>query len=365
MGSVLRSQHAWWVRIIATLLLFAALGGALNVQGPQRVSAAPRDPTPTPLATDAATPTVTPSASPAVTPIVTTGIGAASAAPPPGIAAAAAELYDQTTGKTLYALAPDVSLPMASTTKIMTAVVALTYGKLDQQITIGPDVVAIENGGTSVAGLRLGEKLSLRELLYCLMVPSGDDAAIAIADGIAGSQDKFVALMNLEAGLLGLSHTHYANPHGLDAPGHYTSVSDLVKLTAYAMSSPTFTQVVDTSSITLPATATHHEFQLVNTNELLANQPFAYDGAVGVKTGYTGGAGYCLVFMARRPSGVLIGALLGEPTYNGRFTDAAALMHWAYNSILAPATPGATSTATATAAATAGATPGATASTTP
>jgi D-alanyl-D-alanine carboxypeptidase len=276
------------------------------------------------------------------------------------ISATSAELYNATSGKTLYSLSPDASLPMASTTKIMTAVVALTYGKLDQPITVGPDVVAIEDGGTSVAGLQLGETLSLRELLYCLMLPSGDDAAIAIADGIAGSQSSFVALMNLEAGLLGLSHTHYANPHGLDAPDHFTSVSDLVRLTEYAMKSPTFAQVVATPNMTLPATATHHEFKLVNTNELLQTEPFAYDGAIGIKTGFTGPAGYCLVFMAKRPSGVLIGAVLGDSTYDGRFTDATALLNWAYTA-LSPA-PTATATASASPSATA---PAASATATP
>lgn len=258
-----------------------------------------------------------------------------------------------TTSKTMLALAPDVSVPMASTTKIMTAVVALTYGRIDQQITVGADAAAIEDGGASVAGLRQGETLSLRDLLYCLMLPSGDDAAIAIADGVGGSQSSFVALMNLEAGLLGLSHTHYANAHGLDAPGHFTSASDLARLTEYAMTSPTFAQVVGASSITLPATATHHAFTLVNTNELLAGEPFAYEGAIGVKTGFTGSAGYCLVFMARRPAGVLIGVVLGEPTYNGRFTDATAMLNWAYSQLSPSPTPTATAGATQTATSTA------------
>ncbi len=369
MGSASRIRHdgrAWQVRIIAALLLVAALGVSLSAQAPQRVDAAPRDPTPTAAATSATTPSLTPSVTPSTTPAptpettpaATASVGVASAPPPPPIAAAPAGRYDGPPGAPRDSLAPDVSLPMASTSKIMPAVVALTYGKLDQQITVGPDVVAIENGGTSVAGLRLGEKLSLHELLYCLMVPSGDDAAIAIADGVAGSQQNFVALMNLEAGLLGLSHTHYANPHGLDAPGHYTSVSDLVKLTAYAMASPTFAQVVSTPSITLPATATHHEYHLVNTNELLQTEPFAYAGAIGVKTGFTGGAGYCLVFVAQRPSGTLIGAVLGEPLYNGRFTDASALLNWGYG-LLEPASPGGGPTAPPSL------TPGATASATP
>lgn len=265
---------------------------------------------------------------------------------PPAISAREAMLYDATTGKTLLAFNANQEMPMASTTKIMTAVVALTYGKLDQPITVGQDAVALDNQGTSICGLRLGEILTLREMLYCLMLPSGDDAAVAIADGVGGSQAGFVALMNLEVGLLGLSHTHYANPHGLDQPGHYTTAADLVKLTEYAMSSPTFAKIVNTAAITLPANATHHQYLLTNTNELLASEPFAYPGAIGVKTGYTGGAGYCLVFVAARPQGTLIGVVLGEPLYDGRFTDAAALLNWGYAQLpAAAATPAATATA--------------------
>ncbi len=352
MGS---ASHVWWSRVAAGALLVVALCVTLSACAPLSASVRPggRAITARALWPLDATPGVTPSVS-ATTGPATTATAVATPltpsvgpdgppTPPPALSATAAELYDVTTGKTLLTLAPDTSLPMASTTKIMTAVVALTYGKLDQPITVGQDTVDIEDGGTSVAGLRLGETLSLRELLYCLMLPSGDDAAIAIADGVAGSQTAFVALMNLEAGLLGLSHTHYANPHGLDAPDHFTSVSDLVRLTEYAMKSPTFSQVVDTPSLTLPATATHHEFQLINTNELLQTEPFAYDGAIGAKTGYTGPAGYCLVFVAKRPSGILIGAVLGEPTPASRFTDATALLNWEYNQ-LTPASPTPTAT---------------------
>lgn len=356
MGS---ASRIWWVRISAVLLLVAALSATLSAWASPGAFAAPLradrgalsllDPTSTATSdSSASTPTVIASATPSGTATLP-ALGADVTAPtPPAITAAAAELYDATSGKTLLTLSSDKSVPMASTTKIMTAVVALTYGKLDQMITVGPDAYAIEFDGTSVAGLRLGEKLSLQELLYCLMLPSGDDAAIAIADGVAGSQTHFVALMNLEAGLLGLSHTHYANAHGLDATGHYTSASDLVRLTEFAMQSPMFAQVAETPSKTLPATATHHKFELVNTNELLRSEPFAYDGAIGIKTGYTGGAGYCLVFMAKRSAGTLIGVVLGEPTYNGRFTDATALLNWGYQ-LLAPTTtvtPGATPSVT-------------------
>lgn len=354
MGS---GSPSWLARAVAALLLVTSL--ALIACAPQSASAGQRSAaldaltlpldttTPTASITPSVTASVTASVTPSVTPVLPS-VGSNGPPPaPPYVAATAVELYDATNGKMLYSRSPDLSLPMASTTKIMTAVVALTYGKLDQMITVGQDVVNIEDGGTSVAGLRLGERLSLHDLLYCLMLPSGDDAAIAIADGVGGSQASFVALMNLEAGLLGLSHTHYANPHGLDAPGHYTSVSDLVRLTQYAMHSPTFAQIVDTPSLTLPATATHHQFVLVNTNELLPNEPFTYSGAIGVKTGFTGPAQYCLVFMARRPSGVLIGAILGDATYDGRFTDASALLDWAYSQLSPTPTPTASASPTA------------------
>lgn len=356
MGS---GSHSWLARVAAALLLVTSL--ALVACAPSSVGKrttaldALTLPLTTTTPTASTTPSVTASATASATPLLPSVGADGPPTAPPTVAATAVEVYDTTTGKTLYSRSPDLSLPMASTTKIMTAVVALTYGKLDQMMTVGPDTVAIEDGGTSVAGLRLGEQLSLHDLLYCLMLPSGDDAAITIADGVAGSQANFVALMNLEAGLLGLSHTHYANPHGLDAPDHYTSVSDLVRLTQYAMQSPTFAQVVDTPSLTLPATATHHQFNLVNTNELLPNEPFTYSGAIGVKTGFTGPAGYCLVFMARRPGGVLIGAILGDATYDGRFTDAAALLDWAYNQISPTPTP--TVAASPTASPSASATP--------
>lgn len=271
-------------------------------------------------------------------------------ATPPPLTARAAELYDLTTGKTMLAVNANTEAPMASTTKIMTAVVALTYGRLDQRINVGADAYAIEFQGTSIAGLKLGESLTLRELLYCLMLPSGDDAAVAIADGVGGSQAGFVALMNMEAGLLGLSHTHYANAHGLDQAGHYTSASDLVRLATYAMNSPTFAQIVRTPTMILSPTATHHRYSLTNTNQLLPGEPYAYAGAAGVKTGYTGGAGYCLVFMAVRPQGTLIGVVLGEPLEFERFTDPTALLNWGYSQL--PTSPPATTPiATATTAA--------------
>jgi D-alanyl-D-alanine carboxypeptidase len=217
---------------------------------------------------------------------------------------------------------------MASTTKIMTALVAVTYGNLDQRITVGPDVYTLNGTGASLAYLRPGDTLTLRELLYGLLLPSGDDAALVIADSIGGSQAGFVWLMNDEARLLGLAHTHYVNPHGLDQDGQYTSVADLARLTAFVLRTPAIASVVATPTLTLAQTADHVTYIWQNTNELLF--PPVYPGILGVKTGYTGGAGACLVFAATGSAGRLIGVVLDEPTKEERFTDARVLLNWGF-----------------------------------
>lgn len=248
--------------------------------------------------------------------------------PAPPLAAHVAYLLDPDRGTLYLATNPNAEVPMASTTKIMTALVALSVGTLDMPITVGADAAAINDGTSSVAGLRTGEVLTLHDMLYALMLPSGDDAAIAIADGVAGSQERFVGLMNAEAALLGLWHTHYADVHGLDIVQHYTSARDLVTLTRVALRSPTFSQIVATPSYVLPATNSHAAYEWHNTNRLLTDRP--YEGVTGVKTGFTGDAGRCLVFSATRPSGRLLGVLLGEPTDADRFADARALLDWGF-----------------------------------
>ena len=246
----------------------------------------------------------------------------------PSLSAREALLLDPVTGQVYLANDAGGEMPMASTTKIMTALVAISFGNLDQRLTVGSDAAALSGTDASVAGLRAGETFTLRELLYALLLPSGDDAAVAIADGVAGSQERFVQLMNLEAALLGLGHTHYADVHGLDAPGHYTTASDLAVLTAAALRSPLFAQVVATPVYKVAATATHDAHTWQTTNLLLSTE--SYPGVLGVKTGFTGGAGYCLVFTAARPYGSLLGVLLGEPDEQARFDDAAALLTWGF-----------------------------------
>ena len=250
----------------------------------------------------------------------------------PAVSAYAAYLVNVDTGQVYLAQHAGDERAMASTTKIMTAMVALTFGHLNQRITVGADAPAIISQGASVAGLVQGDTLTLHDLLYGLLLPSGDDAAIAIADGVAGSQAKFVALMNDEAALLGLWHTHYNDVHGLDTPDHYTTARDLARLALFAMRDPTFAAIVDTATYTVPPTADHHGYVWDTTNLLLTNADY-YAGATGVKTGYTGNAGPCLVFAATRNGRHLLGVLLGEPDATGdaqRFTDATALLNWGF-----------------------------------
>jgi D-alanyl-D-alanine carboxypeptidase len=282
------------------------------------------------LAPLAAEPPVMAAAHPAASPAVRL------VPPLPHLSAREAFLVDETTGQTMLSMNADTSMPMASTTKIMTAIVALTYGKLNQPVTVGQDAYNVRYQIASLCsgnGLVVGDVLTLKQMLYCLMIPSGDDAAVAIADTVGGSESNFVALMNLEARLIGMAHTHYANAHGLDQNGHYSSASDLVKLANYALQSPTFAQIVDTPSYVIPATNHNHEYDITNTNWLLPGLSFAYPNVIGIKTGYTGGAGGCLVFAWRHNGTTLIGAVLGEPDGGGantdRFTDSRALLNWA------------------------------------
>ncbi len=245
----------------------------------------------------------------------------------PRVASTAAILLDPDTERVYLSMHADQRLAMASTTKIMTTVVALTYGNPDQKITVGQDAQDMNNGDNSSAQLKKGDVLTLRQLLYGLLLPSGDDAAVAIADGVAGSQAQFVTLMNAEAALLGLTHTHYVNPHGLDEAGHYTTAGDLAQLARFALSFPLFRQIVATRELVVAATSEHPRYDWISTNNLLAAH---YPGLIGIKTGHTGDAGYCFVFAAQRPYGELLGVVLGDGADPERFDDARALLDWGF-----------------------------------
>src|SRR5260221_8124875 len=159
---------------------------------------------------------------------------------------------------------------MASCTKIMTALLAVEHGSLDQVITVGADAHALVRADSSYMGLGTGEKLTLRDLLYGLVLPSGNDAAIAIADGISGNVTDFVALMNQRAAQLGLTHTHFMNPHGLGAPNHYTSARDLAVLAGAPKQNPVVVQISSAVPNSISKTAPPPAYELENRGGLVS-----------------------------------------------------------------------------------------------
>lgn len=193
---------------------------------------------------------------------------------------------DSKTKQVLFEQNADEIVPMASTTKILTALVAITHGDLDREVTISKNAASIRG---SKVGYVAGEKIRLRELLYGLMYKSGNDAAIAIAEDIGGSVEGFAKIMNDYAISLGLINSHFESPHGLDSPKHYTCAYDLALLTTKAMESELFCQICGTKSITRDTSNFTRDYN--NINKILYKIPEAN----GVKTGYTGQAGKCLV----------------------------------------------------------------------
>lgn len=246
---------------------------------------------------------------------------------PPSVSAASAFLLDADSGNTLADINGEQERTMASTTKIMTALVALQRGQLDQLIAVHEDAIEeVEQNNGSNAALKVNEQLTLRDMLYGLLLPSGDDAAVAIADGLAGSQAGFVQWMNQEALQLHLTHTHYGNVDGLFSDNHYTTAHELAVLARYALRQPLFAQIVQTRMYQPSPAGTHQAHSWVNTNNLL----WTYAGATGVKTGYTGDAGPCLVFSATRGGHHLIGVVLHTSTEASRFSDAQKLLDWGF-----------------------------------
>lgn len=242
------------------------------------------------------------------------------AAPPPGVSAAAAVVLDWNTGRLLYGKNPHQRRAPASTTKIMTALLALETGRLNDRVAISRQAAATP--GSSM-GLRAGDQYSLEEMLYGLLLPSGNDAAVAIAEHIAGSVEGFVGLMNARATQLGLEDTQFVNPHGLTAPGHRSSAYDLALLTRHALSNPTFAELVRFKRFQ----ACEEEGrvrELYNTNQLL----WQYRWADGVKTGTTSVAGRCLVSSATQGAQRLIAVVLRS---GDRFGEAQRLLEWGFD----------------------------------
>lgn len=237
-----------------------------------------------------------------------------------GTSAAACVIIDERSGRILLSHNADTPLPMASTTKVMTALLALENGILDEPVICSRNAFGVP--GTSIY-LSEGETLTLRQMLYGLMLASGNDAAVAIAEHIGGSVDHFCAMMTERARELGCKDTVFLTPHGLPCEGHYTTAADLALIAREAMKHDLFREIVGTSRATIPWEGRNYDRVLNNKNRLLSS----YEGATGIKTGYTKKAGRCLVFGAERENMRIIGVVLNCWEW---FDEAASLMDLAF-----------------------------------
>lgn len=222
--------------------------------------------------------------------------------------AEAAALIDVHSGRILYSKSGNKEMRVASTTKIMTAIIAIERGRLSDMVKVSKNAAGKE--GSSLY-LKLGEEMSLHNMLYGMMLRSGNDAAIAIAEHIGGSVEGFAYLMNEKANLLGMSHTHFTNPSGLDegkGKEHYSSANDMAKLTAYALKNPVFRDIVKTKTKKAPNPNADWDYSWSNKNKMLD----LYEGADGVKTGYTKLAHRCLVSSATRGNQQLAAVTLND-----------------------------------------------------
>ena len=246
--------------------------------------------------------------------------GAYASSAPLKLSAKSAVLIEASSGRVLYQKNAFEKLPMASTTKIMTAIVAIENCRLDDTVVVGRNASGV--GGSSI-WLSEGERLPLSDMLYGLMLASGNDAAVAIAEHVAGSVDKFAEMMNEKAKRIGAYDTCFSNPNGLPAGNHYTTAYDLALISAYAMKNDVFRQIVGTQYKTIPWQGHEWDRVLKNKNKIL----WQYEGGNGIKTGFTDDAGRCLSAAAMRDNMQLISVVLGAPDM---FRDCMSLMDYGF-----------------------------------
>lgn len=239
----------------------------------------------------------------------------------PDLNSKACVVIDRNTNTILYGKNENTKRKMASTTKIMTAIIIIENCKLNESIEISKKAA---NTGGSRLGLKTGDKITILDLLYGLMLHSGNDAAVALAEYAGNDIPGFAEKMNKKAQELGLKNTHFETPHGLDSDEHYTTAYELALLTNYALNNPTFSKIVGTKNYTI--TINGYSKDLSNTNELLGN----LDGVYGVKTGFTNGANRCLVTACKRDNLDIICVVLGADTKKFRSTDSIKLINYIY-----------------------------------
>lgn len=238
-----------------------------------------------------------------------------------GLSAASAVLIDASSGRIIYEKDANSRRPMASTTKIMTALVALESGNTDRTVTVPAEACGVE--GSSIY-LAAGDKVTLKDLIWAVMLESANDAATAVAIEVGGSVEGFADMMNSRAAELGLSGTHFTNPHGLDDEEHYTTASDLAKLAATALENEQFREIASTYRHTI--TVGEKSRYLLNHNKMLK----LYEGSIGVKTGYTKHCGRCLVSSAERDGVRLVAVTLNAPD---DWRDHAAMLDYGFSTL--------------------------------
>lgn len=231
-------------------------------------------------------------------------------------------VIDRSTNTILYGKNEKQKKKMASTTKIMTATIIIENCNLDETIEVSKKSAGT---GGSRLGLKTGDKITIRDLLYGLMLRSGNDAAVALAEYAGGSIEGFAELMNKKASSLGLTNTHFETPHGLDSDEHYTTAYELAILSNYALNNTTFAQIVGSKEYTI--TINGYPKQLSNTNELLGN----LNGVYGIKTGFTNGANRCLVTACKRNDMDIICVVLGADTKKFRTQDSIKLINYIFD----------------------------------
>ena len=243
----------------------------------------------------------------------------------PTINARHSVILDRSSKTVLYGKCENEKCKMASTTKIMTCLIVLeNCNNLDQIITVSKK--AAGTGGSRL-GLKTNDQITIKNLLYGLMMVSGNDAAVALAESVAGSVEDFAILMNKKAEKIGLISTHFVTPHGLDTEEHYTTAYELAILTDYALSNDTFLKIVQTQNYTINING--YSKNLNNTNELLGY----LDGVYGVKTGFTNGANRCLVTACKRGNLDIISVVLGSDTKKDRTQDTWSIFRYNSNSL--------------------------------
>lgn len=240
----------------------------------------------------------------------------------PKINSRSAVVYDRKSKKVIWGKKENEKRPMASTTKIMTAIVVLENANLDDAV-----VVSKKSAGTggSRLGLKTGDKITVNNLLYGLLMVSGNDAAVALAEYVGGSIEGFADKMNQKAEEMNLENTHFIVPHGLDMENHYTTALELAEMADYAMNNKKFAEIVATKAKTINISG--RSKSLINTNELLGN----LEGVNGVKTGFTNGANRCLVTSVSRNGMNVIAVVLGADTKKDRTRDSVEIIEYAYN----------------------------------